>query len=106
MADVVGSTSQLLKASRDLKNETFIVATDRGIFYKMQEASPNKKFIAAPTAGKGATCRSCAHCPWMAMNHLENLEIALRQGINEIQLDPEIVSKAQIPLKRMLEFSA
>jgi len=105
MADVVGSTSRLLKASQELSNETFIVATDRGLFYKMQQASPNKRFIEAPTAGEGASCHSCAHCPWMAMNHFENLEASLCEGSNEIQLDPDIVRKAQIPLKRMVEFS-
>lgn len=105
MADVVGSTSCLLKASQELPNKTFIVATDRGLFYKMRQASPNKTFIEAPTAGEGATCRSCAHCPWMAMNQLENLESALCEGKNEIHLDAGIIQRAQIPLKRMVEFS-
>src|SRR5690606_20330333 len=73
IADVVGSTSQLIKAACDLPNQTLIVATDRGIFYKMQQLAPHKTFIEAPTAGSGATCRSCAHCPWMAMNGLENM---------------------------------
>lgn len=104
MADVVGSTSQLLKASQTLKNDTFIVATDRGIFYKMQQASPEKIFLEAPTAGHGATCRSCAHCPWMAMNSLENLEASLRNGSNEILLDADIIEKARVPLRRMVEF--
>ena len=62
IADVVGSTSQLINAAKTLPNETLIVATDRGIFYKMQQAAPGKKLIEAPTAGNGATCRSCAHC--------------------------------------------
>lgn len=105
MADVVGSTTRLLKASQELPNDTFIVATDRGLFYKMQCASPTKKFFEAPTAGEGATCHSCAHCPWMAMNHIENLETALREGCNEIHLDAGIIEKAKIPLKRMVEFS-
>jgi quinolinate synthase len=50
-----------------------IVATDRGIFYKMQQAVPDKELFEAPTAGEGATCRSCAHCPWMAMNELDGI---------------------------------
>ena len=70
VADVTGSTSQLLKAAGELPNDTLIVATDRGIFYKMQQENPNKLFLEAPTAGQGATCRSCAHCPWMAMNKI------------------------------------
>jgi quinolinate synthase len=70
MADVVGSTSQLIKAAQEMDNQTFIVATDKGIFYKMQQLAPHKTFVEAPTAGSGAACRSCAHCPWMAMNGL------------------------------------
>jgi len=104
-ADVIGSTSQLLKASQELVNDTFIVATDRGIFYKMQQASPNKLFLEAPTAGEGATCRSCAHCPWMAMNNLMNLEQCLLTGSDEVFVESDIIEKAKIPLDRMLNFS-
>ena len=106
MADAVGSTSQLIKASQELPNETFIVATDRGIFYKMQQLSPHKHFIEAPTAGSGATCRSCAHCPWMAMNGLVAIAEALEHGgaSHEIHVDPELAKKALRPLERMLNF--
>jgi quinolinate synthase len=106
IADVVGSTSQLLKASQTLANKHFIVATDRGIFYKMQQASPDKVFIEAPTAGNGATCRSCANCPWMALNGLENLLEVLRKGDQEIFVEGDIQKKALVPLTRMLEFSS
>ncbi len=104
LADAVGSTTQLIKASQTLPNETFIVATDNGIFYKMKQLSPNKTFIEAPTAGSGATCRSCAHCPWMAMNDLESLYNTLLNGTNEILVDPALATKALIPLERMLNF--
>ena len=104
IADVVGSTSQLLKASKELPNQTFIVATDRGIFYKMKQASPEKRFVEAPTAGSGATCRSCAHCPWMALNSLELLRDALRDGTGEIFVDEQVRVKGLIPLQRMLDF--
>ena len=104
IADVVGSTSQLLKASKELSNQTFIVATDRGIFYKMKQASPEKRFVEAPTAGSGATCRSCAHCPWMALNSLELLRDALRDGTGEIFVDEQVRVKGLIPLQRMLDF--
>lgn len=103
-ADVVGSTTHLLKASMELPNRTFIVATDRGIFYKMQQASPNKLFIEAPTAGVGATCRSCGHCPWMAMNSLANLERSLISGNTEIHLPYDLIEKAKISLTRMINF--
>jgi quinolinate synthase len=104
LADVVGSTSKLIKAAQELPHTTFIVATDRGIFYKMQQVAPNKTFIAAPTGGEGATCKSCGHCPWMAMNSLENLAQALTESANEIHLTPELIVKARIPLQKMLDF--
>ena len=104
MADCVGSTSQILKAAGDLPHDTFIVATDRGLFHKMRKANPQKRFIEAPTAGEGATCRSCAHCPWMAMNELRELRDALRDGSNEILVDVETAERAMIPLQRMLDF--
>lgn len=108
MADAVGSTSQLIKASQTLPNDTFIVATDRGIFYKMQQLQPNKTFLEAPTAGNGATCRSCAHCPWMAMNGLVAIAEALEHGgeSHEIHVDPDLGKQAMVPLDRMLAFSA
>lgn len=106
MADVVGSTSQLLKASQEMDAQHFVVATDRGIFYKMQQASPEKTFIEAPTAGSGATCRSCAHCPWMAMNDLESLLSVLENGGQEIHVDEDLQKKALVPLSRMLSFKS
>ncbi|MCF6767081.1 quinolinate synthase NadA [Thiotrichales bacterium 19S11-10] len=104
LADVVGSTSQLLKASQELDNQEFIVATDRGIFYKMMQASPNKRFIESPTAGVGASCRSCAHCPWMALNGLINLSNSLENETNEIFVPEDIRQKALISLNRMVDF--
>lgn len=106
LADRVGSTSQIIEAARTLPNQQFIVATDQGIFYKLQQQVPDKEFIIAPTAGSGATCRSCAHCPWMAMNALDNLAESLEFGTNEIHVDPQLGARAMIPLKRMLDFAA
>lgn len=106
IADAVGSTSQLIKAAQELPNKQFIVATDRGIFYKMRQAAPDKEFIAAPTGGSGATCRSCAHCPWMAMNGLENLLHVLETGDQEVHVDAALIEDARRPLQRMLDFNA
>lgn len=103
-ADIVGSTSQLLDASKELSNKVFIVATETGIFYKMKQTSPKKLFIEAPTMGKSATCKSCARCPWMAMNTLQNLAEVLEQGNNEIIVSEEVCEKAIIPLRRMVNF--
>tara|TARA_B100000614_G_C14515517_1_gene480353 strand:- start:725 stop:1513 length:789 start_codon:yes stop_codon:yes gene_type:complete len=105
LADVVGSTSQLIKACKDLPNQKMIVATDNRIFYKMQKAAPNKILIEAPTGGKGATCISCAHCPWMAMNNLDNLIDTLVNEKNEIHVDEEIRRKAFVSTNKMIDFA-
>ena len=108
-ADAVGSTSQIVKAAGELPHELFIVATDRGLFHKLRQRYPHKRFIEAPTAGTGATCRSCAHCPWMAMNELRVLAEVLRDpasmAANEILVDPETARRAMVPLERMLNFT-
>ena len=103
-ADCVGSTSQILKAASELDFDTFIVATDRGMFHQLRKREPTKRFIEAPTAGDGATCRSCAHCPWMAMNELETLRDSLIRLDAEIHVDPDIGQRALKPLQRMLDF--
>ena len=104
-ADVVGSTTALINAVQELPNKEFIVATDEGIFWKMRQLAPEKKLIAAPTAGEGATCESCANCPWMAMNALQNLEEVLLKGHQEIHINEKIRLKAQVPIQRMLDFA-
>ncbi|WP_332878537.1 quinolinate synthase NadA [Massilia sp. S19_KUP03_FR1] len=105
-ADVVGSTTQLIDAARNMDASTFIVATDNGILHKMRLDAPGKHFIAAPTAGNSATCKSCAHCPWMAMNGLENLAAVLENLSNEIQVDPVTGKEAVRAIDRMLDFAA
>ena len=105
LADVVGSTSKILNATRELPNKKFIVATEDGIFHKMKEFSPDKEFISAPTGGDGATCKSCAACPWMKMNDLNRLENVLKTGANEIVIDEAVRKKAEVSLKRMVDFA-
>ncbi len=105
MADVVGSTTQIIQAAVSLPNDAFIVATDRGIFYKLQQLAPEKQFYIAPTAGDDATCRSCAHCPWMAMNSLDRLYESLAQGTSRVSVDRALAERAMVPLQRMLDFS-
>lgn len=104
-ADVVGSTTALIKAVTQMPNEQFIVATDDGIFWKMHQLAPGKKLISAPTAGAGGSCESCAHCPWMAMNSLQNLEQLLISGKNEITVEPGIRDRAVRSIQRMLDFA-
>jgi quinolinate synthase len=104
-ADVVASTTGIIKAARELEADEFIVATDKGIFHKLQELAPGKRFIEAPTAGRGATCKSCAHCPWMAMNTLRRTVHTLETGANEIHVDAAVIERAYVPIKRLLDFT-
>jgi quinolinate synthase len=106
LADVVGSTSQLIAAAQSLAADEFIVATDRGILHKMRKVAPAKRFIEAPTAGNGAACKCCAHCPWMAMNGLANLAEVLETESNEIHVDEPIRQRAVGCIERMLDFAA
>jgi len=106
LADAVGSTSAILQAAQRMDASTFIVATDNGMLHKLRTLNPGKTFIEAPTAGNGATCKSCAHCPWMAMNGLANLAHALETGAGEIQVDEDLGVRARVPIDRMLAFTA
>jgi quinolinate synthase len=105
LADMVGSTTQLINASQSLDAREFIVATDNGILHQMRNLSPHKIFLEAPTSGVGATCKSCSHCPWMAMNGLLNLAEVLESGGNEIHVDPAIIPRAVQPIQRMLAYA-
>ncbi len=105
LADEIGSTTQLIASVQRRPEPTFIVATDRRIFYKMQQAAPDKTLVEAPTAGIGATCLCCAHCPWMAMNGLRNLQRVLETGDQEIVIDEQVRRRALIPLERLLDFA-
>lgn len=106
IADVVGSTTQIINAAKQSAKSEIIVATDQGIFHRLQQVAPEKKFIIAPTAGNDATCRSCAQCPWMGMNSLESLYGSLLETSNEIHVDSDLAAQAMIPLQRMLDFAA
>ncbi|CAK0779744.1 quinolinate synthase [Gammaproteobacteria bacterium] len=104
-ADVVGSTTALIQAVREMDRRQFIVATDEGIFWKMRQVAPHKTILPAPTGGVGGTCESCGRCPWMAMNALSNLVEVLRQCSPEIRVDPTLGRRALQPIQRMLDFA-
>jgi quinolinate synthase len=106
LADVVGSTTQLLNAVMQRDAQTFIVATDNGILHRMRQLAPTKTLLEAPTAGNSATCKSCAHCPWMAMNALQGVVQCLEQGTGEIQVDEPVRTQALGCIDRMLDFVA
>lgn len=106
MANAIGSTTQLINAAKASKASTLIVATDFGLFHKMHEAAPDKHLLAVPTGGDSASCVSCAHCPWMAINSLDNLATVLENSNgHEIHIDEVVRKQALIPIERMLEFS-
>ena len=104
LADVVGSTSQLILAAQQLDSSFFIVATEEGILHKMRQGAPGKTFVAAPTAGEGATCVSCAHCPWMKMNDLQRLIAVLQAKDTEVHIDEAIRVRAAVPIQRMVAY--
>ncbi len=106
VADVIGSTTQIINAAKQSTKKEIIVATDQGIFHKLQQVAPDKTFIIAPTAGNDATCRSCANCPWMGMNSLESLYSSLQDNSNRVEVDSQLAAAAMIPLQRMLDFAA
>ena len=106
LADAVGSTSAILNAAKALDAQTFIVATDKGMMHKLRTLNPGKTFIEAPTAGNSATCKSCAHCPWMAMNGLAAVAHVLRTGANAIDVPAALIPRARLPIDRMLDFTA
>ncbi len=106
LADGVGSTSAILKAARDMESTRFIVATDNGLMHQLRAQNPHKVFMEAPTAGSSATCKSCAHCPWMAMNGLADVASVLDTLDNPIHIDPALIDRARLPIDRMLAFTA
>jgi quinolinate synthase len=105
-ADRVGSTTALLRAVTEMPAEEFIVATDAGLFHRMKQMAPGKTLLEAPTSGAGATCKSCAHCPWMAMNSLSKLERCLQDQTGVIELDADVIRRARTCIDRMLDFVA
>ncbi len=106
LADAVGSTSAILAAAARMDAPAFIVATDTGLLHQLRVRNPGKTFIEAPTAGNGATCKSCAHCPWMAMNSLAGVARALETGSGEVHVEPALGLRARVPIDRMLAFTA
>ncbi len=105
-ADVVGSTTQLLQAVVTGSAREYIVATDNGLFHRMRQLAPDKTLIEAPTAGQSATCKSCAHCPWMAMNAVQGVADCLQSGRGEVTVPEPTRGKALGCIERMLDFVA
>jgi quinolinate synthase len=101
-ASFIGSTSQLLKHVSESPGKEFIVATEAGILHQMRKKAPGKKLIPAPPNSHCA----CNECPFMKLNTLEKVYLALRDGKPELRVPEELAKKALAPLERMLEWSA
>lgn len=101
LADYIGSTTGLLNFTKKDPSKEFIVATESGIIYQMQKASPDKTFIPAPPNNSCA----CNDCPHMKLNTLEKLYTCLRDEKPEIVMDSSLILKAEKPIRRMLEIS-
>ena len=106
LADMVGSTSAMIKAVVEGSANEYIVATDKGILHRMRQLAPHKKLIEAPTAGTSATCKSCANCPWMAMNGLQGILDALENQTGEVFIEEATRIKALTCICRMLDFTS
>lgn len=101
-ADYVGSTSGILKFAKEMGGDTLIVATEPHIIHQMEKAVPEKRFIGAP--GADGNC-NCNICPYMALNTMEKLYLALRDLQPRIELDEELRLGAKKSLDRMLEMA-
>ena len=104
LADVVGSTTRLIEASKISNKKYIIVATESGIIYQMKKNSPDKVFLEAPTAGEGASCESCGKCPWMKLNSLEKILKLFDGSSTEINLPNDVIKRAQKSIQRMINF--
>ena len=102
LSDYIGSTSGLLKYTKENPAQTFIVATESGIIYQMQKANPDKVFIPAPPTNACA----CNDCPHMKLNTLEKLYNCMKYELPEIDVPKDIIDRARKPIERMLEISA
>lgn len=101
LADFIGSTAALLEFTKKDTTQKYIVATEGGIIHQMKKANPQKEFIVVPS---DETC-NCNDCPFMKLNSLEKIYLALKNEQPEILLDPETIELAAIPILRMLEIS-
>ncbi len=101
IADYIGSTTGILKYSREDSATEYIVATETGILHQMQKDSPHKTFIPAPPTNNCA----CNDCPHMKLNTLEKLYLCMEYELPEILMDEQLRIAAKKPIDRMLEIS-
>jgi len=102
IADFIGSTSALLKFTEKDNAATYIVGTEPGIIHQMKKSNPSKEYIPVPP--RDSTC-GCSECNFMKLVTMEKIYNCLRDEKPEITVDPEILSKAALPIERMMEIS-
>jgi quinolinate synthase len=106
LADVVGSTSQLLaRVKTGDPRGTYLVVTEPGIIHQMEKAAPQARFLMAPAEAGGTSLGSCTHCntcPHMRRNTLEKLYWCMRNRAPELRLDPALIERARLPIERMI----
>lgn len=102
-ADMVGSTSAILKFAKETESDTVIVATEPHIIHQMEKAVPEKNFIGAP--GADGNC-NCNICPYMALNTMEKLYVALRDLEPRIEMDEELRLQARKSIDKMMEMAS
>lgn len=101
MAEFIGSTTALLQYTITDPSQRYIVATESGIVHQMRKASPHKEFIEGPPEGNCA----CNECPFMRLNTLEKVYLALRDLAPRIEMDAALRERARLPIDRMLALS-
>jgi quinolinate synthase len=106
IADVKGSTADMLKFARQDSAKQYIVATEAGILHELQRCCPDKEFIPVPPeiSESGLEC-SCNECQYMKMNTLLKIYNTLKYGWPSVEVDPEIAAEAVKPINKMLELS-
>lgn len=101
LAEYIGSTTGMLNYTKTDSRKKYIVATETGILHQMQKESPNKEFLVVPS---DETC-NCNDCPYMKLNTLEKLYLALKNESPAIEMDIELIEKAKKPILKMLDIS-
>ena len=106
LADVKGSTADMLRYARENRATQYIVATEAGILHELQRTCPDKEFIPVPPeiSESGLEC-SCNECQYMKMNTLQKVYDCLKNESPAIEIDPEIAKEAVKPIERMLALS-
>ena len=106
VADIKGSTADMLREAKSNTAKQFIVATEAGILHELQRTCPDKEFIPVPPeiSESGLEC-SCNECQYMKLNTLEKVYNCLKNESPQIEIDPDIAKEAVKPINRMLELS-